>query len=143
MASRPLLRALLVVGLLGAVAGAVIGVLAYFAIALYALRGSVPSGRDAVFVIAIGAAGGAIAGFFLGPLVGFGLLRHVPLGRAIAFTGAGTLAGLAASIAMDGRHPFPLTLGGFVAGAVAARLLASRRPSAADRQASDAGRDAR
>lgn len=143
MPLRPVVRAVLVVGLLGAIAGAVIGVLAYFAIALWALRGAVPSGRDAAFVIAIGAAGGAVAGFLLAPIVGFGLLRHVPLGRAIAFTGAGTLAGLATSIAMSGRHPLPLTLGGFVAGAVLARLLAPRRGSAPDRQPRDAGGDAR
>jgi hypothetical protein len=131
VASRPLLRVVLLVGLLGAVAGAIVGIVAYFAIALWALRGSMPSGRDAAFVIAIGAAGGAVAGFLLGPLVGFGLLRHVPLGRAIAFTGLGTLAGLAASIATNGRHPLPLTVGGFLLGAVAARLLGSRREPAA------------
>ena len=143
MSARPLVRVVLVVGLLGALAGAIVGIVAYFVIALWALRGSMPSGRDAAFVIAIGAAGGAIAGFLLAPLVGFGLLRRVPLGRAIAFTGTGTLAGLAASIAFDGRHPLPLTVGGFVVGAVVARALASKRSSGIDARRPDAGHDTR
>lgn len=123
---RRTLRVALTVGLLGAAAGALVGLLWYVGVTLVALRGEVPSGRDVAYVVAIGVVGGAVAGFVLGPLVGFLLLRNVPLGRAIAFSGAGTLAGLAVSIAMDGRHPIPLTLGGFVTGAVAARLLSSR-----------------
>ena len=90
-----LLRALAIVAGLGAIAGALLALVTIGAIKANALLNDLhggPSLRDVVMLTLTGAGGGSV----LGPLVGFGLLRNVPLGQAVLGTGVGALLGIAA-----------------------------------------------
>ncbi len=84
----------------GAVAGAAVGAAI---VAVWMMDGPVRPWENPV-VVAVGAALGGAMGAVLGPAAAWLLLRHVPLGRAVAFTSAGTL--LAALVGMMLGPPF-------------------------------------
>jgi hypothetical protein len=125
---------------LGAVAGA--GLTALFLAAWLALRYGVPSLAEpgaalgatlpgaALWALLVGAPAGAV----LLPLLGFTLLRRVPLGRALGYALGGALAGLLAAAVLMPRGPIwpvpaqlpALALAGLFVGAVAARLSSER-----------------
>ena len=50
-------------------------------------------GPGALLTLAVAAAGGAVVGAVTAPLVGWGLVRRVPLGRAIGHGAIGTVLG--------------------------------------------------
>ena len=85
---------------------------------------------DAGLAIAGSAVLSGTLGAVLGPAGGWLLLRHVPLGRAIACTALGTLAGAVLGFALQRYLPAsvpwpPLTLGvlGFLVAAICLRLI--------------------
>jgi MFS family permease len=117
-----LLRALALVVGLGAGVGFLIG--AFVVTALLALGSSVSFG-ERLAAAGIGGLFGAGIGAILAPAVGFFLLRHVSLGRAILWTGAGTLVGSIVGVVAGGAILAPIL--GFLAGAVALRIRAPVR----------------
>lgn len=76
--------------------------------------------------IADAAALGAAVGAVGAPSLAWGLLRRVPLGRALAETAAGTLLGAAAG-ALLGFDPLAPSLGAVLGGSVAGFVLAGVR----------------
>lgn len=106
---------------LGIVAGALVGALGGVAFALIFV------GWPGVGEVAsAGALLGAAFGLLLGPLAGFGVLRDVPLWRAVVSTGVGALIGILAGAAMGGNFLAP-SLVGFAVGAAYARIRYSTR----------------
>jgi hypothetical protein len=89
-------------------------------------------------ISAMSAAAGAFVGVIAAPLIGFGLLRYVPIGRSILVTALATIVGGLAGEALRPFNPYTRVLpgvivgalGGFVLSAIALRLL-SRRSRAA------------
>jgi hypothetical protein len=106
---------------LGVVAGALVGALGGVAFGL--IFGGWPALGE---VASAGALLGAAFGLLLGPLAGFGVLRDVPLWRAVVATGFGTFIGILAGAAMGGNFIVP-SLVGFGAGAAYARIRYSNR----------------
>lgn len=104
---------------LGIVAGALVGALGGVAFALV-------FGPGVGELASAGALLGAAFGLLLGPLAGFGVLRDVPLWRAVVATGSGTFIGILAGAAMGGNIIVP-SLVGFGAGAAYARMRYSTR----------------
>jgi hypothetical protein len=104
---------------LGIVAGALVGALGGVAFALV-------FGPGVGELASAGALLGAAFGLLLGPLAGFGILRDVPLWRAVVATGSGTFIGILAGAAMGGNIIVP-SLVGFGAGAAYARIRYSTR----------------
>lgn len=110
-------RAAARVALLGAAGGFVLG-----SLILFLLQHDAPGGWswvDVPFSMMFGGGFGALVGAIAAPAAGFLLFRHVPLGRAMAVTGAGTLAGAAIGLAAAGMP----VLGGCAGFLVAAVLL--------------------
>lgn len=132
------LRGTLLLALLGAVVGAVVGT---------ALLSSLLAGAphhltwlDVQLGALFGGSLGALSGALGAPLLGWLVLRPVPLGRAIVATALGTLVGAwVAGAAWRTSYVAPIVGGlvGFVAGAVAIRMLTTR-----GRRGLDADRDA-
>jgi hypothetical protein len=116
-----------------AAAGAVAGgaVAATISLVWSVFHGGFPSVRAGVEILSISAFFGAAVGAVLGPAAAWLLLRHVPVGRAIAATALGTVAGGVAALAFRGWPIFWLPLVGFAAGAVAARVFTPKRPARA------------
>ena len=84
------LRALAIVTVLGALGGAIVSLAGWFL--FVALTADTIGPASLLGVIAwVGAIWGAV----LGPALGFGLLRRVPLWRAVAGTALGALAAIA------------------------------------------------
>jgi hypothetical protein len=106
---------------LGIVAGALVGALGGVAFGL--IFGGWPGVGE---VASAGALLGAAFGLLLGPLAGFGVLRDVPLWRAVVTTGSGALIGILAGAALGGNFLLP-SLVGFAAGAAYARMRYSAR----------------
>lgn len=82
--------------------------------------------------IVFGGAVGGIVGAVLAPLLGWVVLRPVPLGRALVWCATGTVAGAVVGTALSPTDPFAPTYGGVVGitiGAVVARLITGRRQS--------------
>ena len=104
---------MLIVTALGAAGGALTG--AVLAVGFISSMGGFAGLRDFVGTLALGGAFGATFGLLLGPAIGFGLLRRVPLGRAIVGTGIGAIVGFAAGLALPVTVglgvPLPLLLG--------------------------------
>jgi MFS family permease len=102
---------------LGVVAGALVGALGGVA---FALVFSAWPGLGQV--ASAGALLGAAFGLLLGPLAGFGVLRDVPLWRAVVTTGCGTLIGILAGVALGRNFLLLPSLAGFALGAAYARM---------------------
>lgn len=122
-----LLRAILVVTALGATAGAFVGLVAMFALQLRFVS-NVKALQLDWSLFGYAAAFGAAFGLVLGPMLGFGLLRHVPLWRALLGTGIGALLGVAAAFLLH-VHLFIAPVVGMLLAAIVLRLMA--RPRAA------------
>ncbi|HEY2067252.1 MAG TPA: hypothetical protein VGG84_14960, partial [Gemmatimonadaceae bacterium] len=80
-------------GVTGAVVGAICATSAISIVALGA--GGFPAVNSAGTpgYLAVVAGAGALTGMFAAPLLGWGLLRRVPLGRAVTYTAIGTVLG--------------------------------------------------
>jgi hypothetical protein len=107
------------VSALGAAGGFVLG-----SLILGLLQHNSPGGWswvDVPFSMMFGGTFGALVGAVGAPVTGWLFFRHVPLGRAMIVTGAGTMAGAAIGLAVAGS---PLIGGcvGFLAAAVLLRF---------------------
>ena len=91
-------RALATVSVLGAIGGGIIGTAL-----LAGLQTRAPGGFDwkvdIPFGLMFGGTFGALVGALGAPLMGWYFFRHVPLGRAMAITGIGTVAGALVGLA--------------------------------------------
>lgn len=121
-----LVRAILIVTALGAAAGALVGFAAMLGLVVFRNSGQTP--RDLLFLLGIATGVGAAYGLALGPMLGFGLLRHVPLWRAILCTAVGALLGLAVGFLVN-LPLFVAPVVGMLVAAVVLRLTS--RPAAA------------
>lgn len=80
--------------------------------------------------LAVGGQIGAVIGAVLAPALAWGLLRTVPLGRAIAETAAGTLLGALVFFVIPAFGPLLGGIAGFVAAGVRLRIRYARRAHA-------------
>ena len=90
------------------------------------------TGPGALLTLAVAAAVGTVIGAVAAPLAGWGLLRRVPLGRAIGYGALGTVLGALAGSWGGPVGAFAGALVGF--GAASARLAVRARREAARRQ---------
>ncbi|HJU64195.1 MAG TPA: hypothetical protein VJ596_00900 [Gemmatimonadaceae bacterium] len=110
---------------MGAIVGAVVGLLVMAPVVLLADPRSVRSGAG---VLGWSAAFGGALGFVLAPLAAWTLMRHVPIWRAIAETALGTTIGavvgfgISAVVQLGLLAPIALALFGFVVAAVRLRV---------------------
>jgi hypothetical protein len=130
-------RAVVLVIALAVGAGAALGMLTVGGGLLVAIvSGRSFTARDLAGLAVLSLAWGAVFGLALGPLTAFGLLRAVPLGRAVLGTAVGALLGVAATFVL-GANPFVAIPAGFLAGAVFLRAryarIARARLSASER----------
>jgi hypothetical protein len=107
----------------GAGVGAVIGMIAMGAFLLaHAPADAHVSAGDAARVFSGAALVGAAIGALLAPTVGWACLRHVPLGRAIAGTTLGAIAGALVAGLVAPPAVILLSVAGLLAAAVYLRL---------------------
>jgi NhaP-type Na+/H+ or K+/H+ antiporter len=115
--------ALATVAAMGAVGGFVLGSLILGVLQHQPSRGW--AWVEIPFSMMFGGTFGAIVGGIGAPLAGWFLFRHVPLGRAMAVTGAGTLLG--ASVGwFSVRGPMVGGCAGFLVAAIVLRLARSQ-----------------
>jgi hypothetical protein len=96
--------------------------------------------REFLSILGLGAMAGAGAGIVGAPALAWGLLRRVPLGRAILVTGLGTIVGAVVGELLNPFNPYALTIPGVIAGGlagfltagVALRLITRRDSSSSD-----------
>jgi hypothetical protein len=122
-------RALLVtVGLsaIGVIAGIVLGGIAVLIDFGPHIREAEMGGIPGAF--GFGATLGASYGAVVAPIIGWIFLRRASLGRAIAETALGTLAGMLTAAALPSRPIYLLAFIGFLAAAI--RLWVATRPAA-------------
>jgi hypothetical protein len=105
----------------GAVMGGICGAVAT-AIGLAIAGGGIHT-QAVLFGTWFGAGLGAVAA----PIVAWGLLRHVPLGRAIAETALGSIAGATVGWLVPAINPLYGAVGGFVLSALQLRLRTAGR----------------
>ena len=74
-------------------------------------------------MIGMSAAAGAFVGIIGAPLLGWGLLRRVPIGRIILVTALGTIIGAVVGEWTRPFNPYPRTMPGVIAGALIGFLL--------------------
>jgi hypothetical protein len=147
MASSPttarLARATIVtagLAMTGAVIGGLCGASAMLAVAVIEEGLHVLPSREFLSILGLGAMAGAGAGIVGAPALAWGLLRRVPLGRAIVVTGLGTIGGAVVGELLNPINPYALTIPGVIAGGlagfltagVALRLTARRDSSSSD-----------
>lgn len=120
---RPLGGTLLLAGV-GAAVGGIIGTALLALLPVLVFRPPSHPAFDLLFSLAWGGGFGAAVGAIVAPLSGWTLLRHVPLGRAIAATAVGTFLGALII------YPQPVIGGmlGYVAAAVLSRRYYARPP---------------
>jgi len=114
---------------IGAVVGGLIGTALLVLLPVLELRPSSRPPFDLVFALTWGGSFGAVVGAMVAPLAGWTFLRHVPLGRAVGATAAGTLVGALIVV------PQPVIGGilGYVTAAILSRRYKAHRPQANER----------
>jgi hypothetical protein len=113
---------------LGIACGIVLGSIA-FGVELWRMPGQ--SAPEDLFRLAvIGAAGGALFGAVLAPIIAWIFLRRVSIGRAIAETSIGVLAGIAVGGLLQPQLTIMYALGGFVAAGVRLWAMLPERSAA-------------
>jgi len=126
----------------GAVGGAVSGVLIVAAVRVIEAGITGFFGLDALVPLGAAAAVGTLIGLVAAPLLSWGILRRVPLGKALLATAIGTVSGAVLGELVWPSNPHMIGLPraflggfvGFVVGGVVARLMSRRRmPSATER----------
>lgn len=93
--------------------------------------------HGAIGIVGMSAAAGAVAGTIAAPLLAWGLLRRVPLGRAILATAVGTVVGAVAGEWLRPFNPYVRTLPGVITGAFVGFLFAGVALHLLARQLSD------
>jgi hypothetical protein len=109
---------------LGALAGAACGAAIPVAALLLTGRYDIIA-RDAGLLTALGAGCGAVAGGVAGPAAAWGLLRRVPLGKAVLWGAAGTVAGALAGELLAPLNPYTWVMPGVIPGSILGLLTAS------------------
>ncbi len=99
---------------LGVCCGAILGAIASFVESYGLTRWHPLMLREAAGVLFFGAYFGAHVGAVLAPLLAWVFLRRAPLGRAIAQTSLGTLAGVLAGAVFAPGWVVPVAIAGFV-----------------------------
>src|SRR5688572_21004485 len=115
---RPTRIVLVTAGLsvIGGAVGAVTAASAVGAIALLSGGHGLTSGpMPGLLTVALGF--GAFCGMIGAPLLGWGLLRRVSLGRAILWTAVGTIGGAIGGELLQSVNPFPPAVPGVFVGA--------------------------
>ena len=107
----------------GAVLGAVCAAASVAGIALLAGGVHAPGSAGTPALLCVAAAFGSLVGAVGAPILGWSLLRRVPLGRVLAVTTIGTVAGAVVGEQLRALDPFPATLPGVIAGALLGFLL--------------------
>ncbi|MDB4889668.1 MAG: hypothetical protein JWL61_1523 [Gemmatimonadetes bacterium] len=113
---------------IGIACGIVLGSIAFW-VELWRIPGQTAP-EDRLRLALLGAAGGALFGAVLAPIVAWIFLRRVTIGRAIAETSIGVLAGIAVGGLFQPQLTILYALGGFVA--AGARLWAMVPEQSAD-----------
>jgi hypothetical protein len=136
---RPTRIAVVTTGLTaaGAAAGASCAAVSIAIIALVEGGSAAIMSRSIVPILAIGSAFGGLVGALVAPLLGWGLLRRVALGRMLIVTFAGTTLGALVGELVDRLAPLPRFLPGVFAGALLGFLgagVALRLQSAKQRE---------
>ncbi len=121
---RSLRVTLCLVGL-GAVAGAACGAMIPVGIVLVTSRYGNVILPGMGFLAAVGAGFGALVGSVVGPAVGWGLLRRAPLGKAVLWSAAGTVAGAVVGDLLAPLNPYTWGMPGVVAGGILGCFVAS------------------
>lgn len=98
---------------IGSACGIVLGSIAFW-VELWRLPGT-SAPEELPKLALLGAAGGALFGAVLAPIVAWIFLRRVSIGRAIAETSIGVLAGIAVGGLLQPQLTIVYALGGFVA----------------------------
>ena len=75
-------------------------------------------------LLGIAAGAGAVVGMVGAPLLGWGLLRRVPLGRAIVITALGTVFGAVCGQLLNPLNPYSHVVPGVIGGALAGFVVA-------------------
>ena len=105
--------------LTGGIVGALCGVVAVGVVIASAAGGfgelASVTGRS---LLSLAAGAGALAGMLGAPLLGWGLLRRVPLGRAIAVTALATVIGAVAGDLLNPLNPYAHAVPGVIGGAL-------------------------
>lgn len=118
----------------GAVVGAVLGAATMLGMMLVQERSMLHTAWPA---IGIATGFGAAIGAVLAPVFAWGLLRTVPLGRAIGWTALGTIAGVIVGPLLNPAWLIPGALVGFTSAAVGLRISAARGTKALPRRDRD------
>ena len=119
--SDQFIRVALVTAGLSATGGFVGGVCAAAAVTVIAgIEGGVGSLMSAptLGLVGIAAGAGALTGTIGAPLLGWALLRRVPLGRAILMTAVGTVIGAVVGELLNPFNPYAHTIPGVIGGAL-------------------------
>jgi hypothetical protein len=90
---------------------------------------------DVIRLVGLAAGAGAAAGMIAAPLLGWGLLRRVPLGRAILVTAMGTVVGAIGGELLNPLNPYAHTVPGVIGGALVGFLVAGAGLRIATRRA--------
>ena len=118
----------------GTIIGGVLGLLAMLG---WILIRDAESLRRSVAVLGVAAGFGALAGAVLAPVFAWGLLRTVPLGRAILGTALGTIVGVIIGPLIAPQGLVLGALAGFTTAAVVLRVTAARGTKSLSRGTAD------
>ena len=110
---------------LGALAGAACGAVIPLGIVLLTRRYGDVIAPGVGLLAALGAGFGALVGSVAGPAVAWGLLRRVPLGKAVLWGAVGTVAGALVGELLAPFSPFSRVMPGVIAGSILGFLIAS------------------
>ena len=117
----------------GGVVGAVCAAAAVAIVASIEMGSAGLASSDTLQLLATSAAVGGAVGMVGAPALGWGLLRRVPLGRAVLGTACGTVLGAIAGELLRPVNPYSHTIPGFIAGAflgfVVAGIALRARPA--------------
>jgi hypothetical protein len=107
----------------GGVVGALCAVVAVGLIASAGVGVGQVASRAGLTLLSLAGGAGALAGMLGAPLLGWGLLRRVPIGRAIAVTALGTVVGAVAGEMINPLNPYSHTVPGVIGGALTGFIL--------------------
>lgn len=107
----------------GAIVGAFCGAVAITAFTVIEFGAGSVFSRGTPQLIGMAVVYGALAGSVAAPLLAWGVLRRVPLGRAIVVTALGTVIGSVVGELYRPLNPYVRTVPGVIVGAFAGFLL--------------------
>ena len=108
----------------GGVIGGLCGIAAILAVAIIEEGLHAFASHEVLSILSMGAAVGAAAGIVCARALAWGLLRRVPLGRAILVTALGTVAGAIVGELLHPFNPYASAVPGVIAWGLAGFLIA-------------------